>query len=492
MSADAQPSNAQPGMLRRGWITLFGAVIGAALVFGNEILVARFLGVPLYGLYALALVIARMAETVSLFGLRSGLLHFLPVFRKEGRNAEVVGAVLAGLILPLLLGFLSLSLIWLGAPWIAHTVLDEPAAVPYLRLFALPIPLMCLTEMLAVTTRGYERAEFYVVIRNLTPPACYMALLVMLILADGEPLWVGRAFMFAQFVATSVGVGIVVWLMRTNGTWTKPEFRLGEIYIYAWPILINTLLYTAMAASDVLMLGNMRGATEAGIYRACIQFRPAFDMAVLAFNAAAIHLYPVLHREKRFAELDQGFDTVIRMTTAVTCCLFVMVFLNCADILGLLGPEFPTARTAMMFLLLGFFFQGCCGSAGILLVVTGHQKLETTAAFIALLINIGLNVILIPTYGVTGAAIATASALFVLNALRVRHVWRHLQLRTLRPYLWRSMAITAPVGIVVFVLAESTNFGDGSGFLSMVGRSIIITILLFFGFWRFGPKAKSK
>lgn len=488
-SDDNSHDTGNRSILTRGWITLFGAVLGAVLIFGNEILVARFLGVPLYGLYALAMLTARIAETVSLFGLRSGLMHFLPVYHSEKRTSDAVGAVLAGLLLPFLLGLASTAIIWNAAPWIAREILGQPSSSPYLQLFALPIPLMCMTEMLGVTTRGFGRAELYVIIRNLTPPISYMALLLMLIASDGDPLAVARAFGTAQLIATIVGLAIVIRLMRKELTWTRPSFRFAEIYRYSFPIMLNTLLYTMMAASDILMLSNMQGAAEAGIYRACIQFRPAFDMAVLAFNAAAIHLYPILHREKRQEELEQSYDTVIRMTSAVSCGLFVLVLLSRSDILGLLGPEFPAGATAMLFLLIGFLLQGCIGSAGILLVVTGYQKYETFAALVGVLVNIGLNLFLIPSYGIAGAGVATAAALLVLNIMRIRFASSYLKLATLRSHVFRSLAISAAVVVLVYPLAQLLGFEDGNGLVAMFVRSALATTLLLLGFWRFGPKS---
>lgn len=492
MTNDKAPQGDDKGILSRGLVTLVGAVLGACLVFGNEILVARFLGLTLYGLYALALVIARIAESVSLFGLRSGLMHFLPVFLTEGQVAKASGSVAAALLLPMALGLASLAAVWVGAPWISQEILHEPDAVPYLRLFALPIPLMCMVEMLGVITRGFGRAELYVIIRNLTPPACYMLLLLMLIGFDGDALSVGRAFAAGQLIATGVGLFIVMRVMRGESAWVKPSFQFTELYRYSFPIMLNTLLYTLMAASDVLMLANLQGTSEAGIYRACIQFRPAFDMAVLAFNAAAIHLYPVYHQEGRVAELAQSYGTVIRMTSVVTAIVFVLVFLSRRDILGMLGPEFPAGGTAMAFLLVGFLFQGCLGSSGVLLVVTGHQRYETVAAFLGVVVNIGLNLVLIPMYGIVGAGMATATALLIMNLLRVYFVYVKLQLSTLSPDIARSLLLGAIVVALVSVLVGVLGMEDGAGLLAMIGRSGAALLLLVFAFWRFGPKVKEQ
>jgi O-antigen/teichoic acid export membrane protein len=476
------------GIMMRGWITLIGAVGGALLVFGNEILVARIMGVQSYGLYALSLVVARMAETVSVFGLTTGMMHFLPAYLKEGRIPQVTGTIVASLLLPLILGLASALFVWTAAPWIATSILDVPAAAPYLRLFALPIPLLCTIEVLGVITRGFGRAEYYVLIRNITPPVIYMSLLALLFATDGSPMMVARAFGTAQLVACLIGIMVVTRFVGRHIRWERPQPPFVELYAYSFPLMLNSLLYTLMGAADIFMLTNMKGATEAGVYRACIQFRPAFDIALIAFNAAAIHLYPVLFREGRLAELNETYGTVIRITSGVAATLFVLVILSPVDILAMLGPDFQVGAATMRYLALGLLFHGCVGSAGILLIVTKHQRHETINAILGVVVNILINLVLIPPMGTAGAAVATAIGLFVMNFKRVMDVKRLIKVDSLRASSLRCLAIGLVAGLLVWVVARTCGFADGSGFFSMVARSALAGSLMLFGFWKFGPR----
>lgn len=479
------------GVLLRGWVTFFGAVGGALMVFGNEIMVARIMGVPTYGLYALSLVVARMGETVSVFGLTTGMLHFLPVYLNEGRIAQVTGTIVASLLLPLVLGIASALFVWFSATWIATAVLNEPASAPYLRLFAFPIPLLCTIEVLGVITRGFGRAEFYVLIRNITPPLMYMFLLTPLFLTDGNPLLVARAFGTAQVIACLVGIMVVTRLVRRNIIWERPQPPYRELYTYSFPLMLNSLLYTLMGAADIFMLINMKGATEAGIYRACIQTRPAFDIALVAFNAAAIHIYPVLFRKERLAELSNTYGNVIRITSAVVTILFVLVVLSPMDILSLLGPDFSVGASTMTYLAIGLLFNGCVGSAGILLIITKHQHTETINAIIAVVVNVLVNLMLIPRLGTEGAAIATSVGLCVMNLKRIRDVRRLIHVGTLRRSSLRCIAIGLVVWLLVLVIARSFGFADGAGFVAMIGRSVLAGGLMLLGYWKFGPRGNT-
>ncbi|MCC7126121.1 MAG: flippase, partial [Acidobacteria bacterium] len=474
---------ADQGILRRGWITLFGAALGAALVFGNEILVARFLGVPSYGLYALSLVIVRIAETLSLFGLRSAVMHFLPVQRQDGALGAVWGTVIASVILPVAVGCTLSAALWFGAETIAARLLDEPAAAPFLRLFALPIPLMALTEVLGVITRGFGRAEYYVLIRNLTPPLCFMVVLLVYATPGAPASIVATAFGIGQLIATLVGGAVVAWLLMREDGWHRPVYVFRSLYGYAFPIMLNTFLYVIMGATDILMLGNMRGAAEAGVFRACIQLRPAFDMAMLAFNAGAVHLYPVLHRDGRHAELADSYRTVMRAVGGVSACLFVLVMLCRRDVLALLGPDFVAGADAMGYLLLGLLVQGCLGSAGMLLVVVGCQRHETLAAAVGVVCNVALNLLFIPEHGLVGAAWATGLSLLAMNLLRVYFVHSRLGLRSFDPVVLAVVLVAGAAGAVAWLASWLLGLDDGAGLGAMVARTGLACTLMAAAFW---------
>lgn len=483
--SETQPASSSTGIVRRGGITLAGAALGALLVFGNEIQVARFLGVPSYGLYALALVVARVAETVALFGLRAAVMHFLPVQREEGALGASLGTIIAAVALPLVLGCALSALLWFSADWMARVLLDAPAVAPFLRLFALPVPLMALTEVLGVITRGFGRAEYYVLIRNLTPPACFAALLAVVNALDAPPAAVAWAFGVSQAVAALTGMTVVGWLIGRHDGWRRPTFAARRLYAYAFPIMLNTLLYVVMGATDILMLGHMRGPEEAGVLRACLQLRPAFDMAMVAFNAGAVHLYPVQHRAGDHAALAASYRTVLRAVGGVSAGLCMLVMLSRHDVLALLGPAFVTGADAMAWLLAGLLVQGCLGSAGMLLVVVGHQREETLAAALGMATNVLLNLWLIPRLGLTGAALAAGASLVVMNLVRVRFVRATLGLATWDRAVLGAIVLATVIGAVTAALMAAVGLADGAGLWAMIARSALALALFVGAAWLF-------
>lgn len=481
--------NPKPGLehiVKNAGITLGGAALGGAMVFVNEIILARFLGVELYGLYALAFVMAKIGEILSLFGLRIAILHFLPIYRSEQRTGLVVGTVLAALILPVVIGCLLAILLWLAAPWLAREGFDEPAAVPYMRTLAFAIPFMSLSEILGYVTRGFGHSAYYVITRNLVPPVAFMVLLTSLRVIDADPIWVTGAFVVSYFLGFVVGAACVVKVTGQILWRVAPRFRFRKLYGYAFPIMLNTILYMVVGFTDILMLGAFMNPEQVGIYRACLQIIILFDMIGLAFNAATSHIYPVLAKQGKREELDHAYTTAIRWVTILAVPAFLIIALNAGDILSLLGPAFPVGAVALTILAAGQLVKSCLGSAGFLMVISGHQTVETVNALVAAVINVVLNFLLIPIYGIVGAATATAISMLVFNILRVVQVRILLGLPTIRLPMLQIALVVLLAAVALFAGTSLAGIGIGNGFGFLALRIGFCLALFSAVLWLFG------
>ncbi len=94
------------------------------------------------------------------------------------------------------------------------------------------------------------------------------------------------------------------------------------------------------------------------------------------------------------------------------------------------GPDYAASYWPCLTLALGALFSSGCGLVGVALQVTKHAHLAARSAVIAALVNVLLNLALIPLYGATGAAIATSIALVVMQVQQWLIARRVLGLRT--------------------------------------------------------------
>jgi O-antigen/teichoic acid export membrane protein len=468
----------QRGVLDRARITLIGSMIGGALAVTSEILCARYLGTRTYGIYALALIMARAGETISVWGLQIATLRYLSIYLDQNDRRYVLGTIGASLLLPLLVGSALATLLWVCAPALAHGVFGNDGATSFIRAMALSIPLLGLTEVMGIITRGFGKAGYYVVIRNVVPPVSFFGLVLLITLVEADPLSIAGAFCVSYLMATFVGVACILKVGGPDLIRQKPLFPFLDLYKYALPILLNTLLYLALSWTNILILGAMHNEEQVGVFRACFLFVMPFTMIMVAFNAAVGHLYPLLSTPDRREELAALTDKTTRWMSALVLGGLLVIALNRHDLLRLMGPDFRSGGDALLVLALGQTVMVYGSNAGYLLMLSGRQNVELLNAFVGAALNIALCVAWIPTYGSVGAAAASSVAVVVISVLRFVQVERLMRVHTV---VWSYVGTLAPAiltAVLIWSASSYLNLGEGSGTMYLLIR-ILLTLSIF-------------
>ncbi len=476
----------QAPVIRSAGLTLFGSAVGGVLVILGEMLAARLLQSHAYGLYASGITVAKIGEALAVFGLPVGIFHYIPVYRRQSRTDLVVGTVYAAALLPLLLGFAFAALIWFAAPWLAHYVFRGADVVDSIRLISISIPFMAFSEVLGAITRGYGYAKYYVIVNNLIPPVVFVACLGLMARLDARPIWIAGAVALANLLACVVGILAVVRVAGPELWKVRPIFPFRALYEFSSQIMLNTSFYMIFAWTGILAVAAFLGTNDVGIYRVCLQVVVPFEMIVLAFHAATGPVYPVLAKENKLSELEEAYGTAIRWMIMLDLPIGIILAWNRTDLLALLGPQFTAGATAVIILAVGFSVSACFGTVGYLFLLTGRKSVETWNAGLATILHLLLAIVLIPRFGLSGAAFATTFCFFLLNASRVWELRHFMGLRTFRPYFLRVFAIAIAAALGAFVALQRLGILQGRDMLSVVSRIVVMGVLYVSVLWMFG------
>ena len=480
------------GFIGNAGITLIGAVAGAVLTTDNEVLAARFLGVSAYGLYALALMLAKSGEIIAAFGVPLSLLHYLPINLSRGERGHALGTIVGSLPLPTAIGFAFAVALWLGGDWVAAHVLGQPAAGPFLVVLGFAIPLMVIGDVLGNIARGFGRALPYVVIRNLVPQLCATAVLICLLLWRGPQIGPAYGQLFGLAVGVAVGIVLAGNLVRVRVGQVRPVTQLRRLYGYALPLGVNFVTSLGIAWTDLFLLGLLTDAGTAGIYRGCMQIVLVFDLGAAACAAALAPVFAVLIAEGQRTSLQEIYTSAVRLQTLMALPLLLVVMVNAADLLRVLGPDFAIAAPALLLLGCGQFAKATLSPAIVALVIGGRQKLEAANVAVTAVANVVLNLMLIPLFGVAGAALATTASLIGLAIIRCLQVRRVFGLRTLDFAPMRAALITLPVALTIWAVCVPLGIGPGSGFAALFFRLAIMAALIGGSIWLFCLEAADR
>jgi O-antigen/teichoic acid export membrane protein len=388
-------------------------VFSAALIYLLQILLARWMGGPEFGVYVyvwtLLLVIGDLAD----LGLATAAQRFIPQYTKRRTFDLLRGYLSRGRWLALgsatiiaLLGELTLFAL---RPYVSDTFL-APLAIACLTL-----PLYSLMQVQDGIARSYNWI--------------YVALLPTYILRHLAILVVIAAAYLLDFPATAetaiiaIAIAIVVTAfgqtVALNRKLAREVPRGAKAYeIKTWyatslPILLVEGFYLLLTNTDVLAMQIFRPSEDVAIYYAAAKTLSPIAFVHFAVSAAVAHRFSEYHVGKDRGRLRAILRDSIRWTFWCSTVMCAIVLAAGQPLLWLFGPKFVDGYHLMFILAIGLMARAAVGPVERLLTMLGEQRICATVYASAFALNLILCVVLIPRIGVEGAAVATATALVV-------------------------------------------------------------------------------
>ncbi len=391
-----------------------------------RMIIARWLGSGDYGLLNLGLAVLGVGTVFATIGLPSGVMRFVSYYRGQKKEAYVKGVVLTSLKIVFLLSLIIASAIYVFSEEIVETLFSEPGFLPVLLIFLVAIPFNAVKQIFVFTAKGFENIKYPVYTEQFFMQTSRLVLTVLL-------LFLGFGILGAS-IATVVSVILSVFLIlyflefkiyRIFRTKIKPKIEIRELFSYSWPLTLMPLVYMILSWTDTLMLGYFLDSKSVGVYNVA---RPTAAFVMMIPDALSQLFLPVftgLFAIKKYNEMRSVYRTISRwLFMSVLPISLIFIFFSEIIITTLFGTEYSAASVPFSILSLGFFLSIIAGPGGGALATIGKTKITLITTTIAAILNVVLNLVLIPVYGISGAAMATAFSMIVqywLNMILANH-----------------------------------------------------------------------
>jgi O-antigen/teichoic acid export membrane protein len=463
-------------ILARGTgIAVPGQILGRVLTFVGLVALARLLGPAAFGLYAIGWTVLRTGTLVAAMGLPAGVVRLGSLER--GRNpAGFRGVVLQSLGSALALGTLLGIALYLLAPWLATRLFNDPGLTLVLRLFAPCLALAAGLQVAASATRVTRRVQFSIFATEVLQPGLYVVLSVsLLLLGAGLP-----EVILAAVLSYAVAFVAAVWMLfrlfpELRQVGSGVESVLGRLFRLSIPISLAVTFATVIFWVDRLIIGIFEPAAEVGVYQAASQAASLF--AVILGSVSVVFGPMVAHLS---TETDRGrmlelFRVSTKWTLYVSLPVLMVVWFAPRGVLNVLyGPAYVPGATALILLTVGQTINAGTGPTGPFLNMTGHHLVWLRLSGLALLTNVILCLLLVPRWGMEGAAASTGLSLTVLSLTSLAVVRRILGAW---PYDRRFLKLGAAVLAMAVYLALVEAFAPLAGwahiFLMAAGALIV-------------------
>lgn len=401
-------------------------LVGLAAGFLVNVVLARALGVEGYGVLAVLLAAVGLLAVPAAFGLQNLLVREVASASVVGDWATLHGSYRWGLRASLVASAFSLAL----GMAIAFAI---PAwngfSIQVIGLAFLVLPMRSLVAL----NSGFLRGRGGVVLSQL--PGIVgdrvFFLMVVVLAVSIFPEWVSVGTVVWLILASAAVSLILSAILKTHFSGLIPGAIADTSRAALWrasalALVATDALFELQNQVDKLMLGALSSPGEAGLYAGAQKFSSLIAFILVAANVVLAPRFADLigRRDFRRAEALARFGSVVALATGGLVAVFYWIFGG--TLLGILGSGFSVGKSSLDLLSLGQLVSLGVGSVGTILVMAGRERIVTWAVAGAAVLNIGLNLLLIPRVGAVGASIATVASTSAWNLLLLVAVRREL------------------------------------------------------------------
>ncbi|WP_457752154.1 flippase [Thermococcus sp.] len=414
---------------RGGAIALVGMFVSAVFGFLTRAVVGRVYGPSDYGAYNVAFTIFSLTMTLVLLGFPMGLQRQVSYFRE--REPEKTGELIStALITVFISSIIGMAFIELGKGWMAGIFLRDGTSretlMDILTIIALAVPFSALLSSMISTTQGFKRVREYFLYGRVYQPLVYFVLISIIALIFKLPV----KYTAAGYLITVLAV-LVLFARDAINAGILPRkitFRpeLAKLLLsFSIPLMLSGIVGFIMTWTDTLMLGRFRGSASAGIYNAAAPLARFIPVFLAAFTVIYSPIATGFYAEGKLRELNEFYTSITKWVLLSTFPLFLLLVILPGWVISILfGGKYIAASVPLVILAIGYLFHTVVGPNGLTLVSTGKPGQEMLGNIIGATLNVAINLLLIPKYGMVGAATATALSYIAANTYKSTVLWR--------------------------------------------------------------------
>jgi len=414
--------------LARGSAVNAVGLIGKVLDPGFLLVVTWLFGPAVVGVYLLALFLIEMAATLATAGLADATTVFGSRLSAGDEGAQetsdevhrVLGVAFG---LAIIASLCVVVAAYLGADLLVSALYPEmPQLAPALKLFAWSIPPLAVARLSVAGTKARMRMEYDAVIFGFARPLLILLLGVLSWWLDTGLQGLIAAFVVAHCLLALFGLGALSRYFEVGRVWRSLGRFSGtrQLLAFAIPQNLNMTVNRYLARIDVIMLGALgHQAPELAFYGTAALIAGNLRQIRLVFGTAMLPVATRHHRDGDIASLQDTLTRLTRWTASIVIPAALVLVIVRADILRLFHETYTGDSTFMVLLLAGALFGCVTGLAGNTLVSTGHTGWTLFNSVLVAVVNTGLNLWLIPSFGLMGAALATVVAITVVSILQM-------------------------------------------------------------------------
>lgn len=432
-------------------ITFIASIVAMLFGFVITVLLGRYFGAEDLGLYRMVSTIYGIAMLFAASGIPAAIIKYVAEYKGDRNKTNSI--VSAGVITSLLLG-IGFSLLFYFSSSIFEEIFRMPGLAELLKILSPIFPFALVGSVLLGMLNGLREMKKYgaaTIIQSIL-----MLVISVLLIYFGF----GVAGVVIGLVLASVGWCLYLLLIAKDYyeiTFEGYAKNTKKMLVFGAQIFAGNAINMINYQADTIMIAYFLTATDVGYYGVAVGLSKFFWLIPRAIQTITYPATSEYWAKKNHAALQMMIDRSMKYTACILFPVGMGVGFFAKHIITLIfGGGFIESVLPLQILIVGTVIYGVVISIGGSVTGIGRPDIGLKIVGISATTNIVLNVLLIPTYGITGAAVATAVSLFVASLLGIFTTVRMLNLKIDMKWYAKIIGMTL-LAILIFVYYEHEN-----------------------------------
>lgn len=469
-------------LLKGAGLTFCALLIGKVVQYFFRLLIARQ-GAEEYGIFSLGFTVFSIVSLLAFIGMTSALVRFIPEARSRKDDKLAASYIRSAFTIVTVSSLFFALVMFLTADMVAVSLFHDVRVAMVIQVLAFAIPFYAWTGLFVSVAEAYYKNQYSAATKIIGES-------IARLLFTAVALWLGFGLFGISFAfLLSVVIGFVfsfyfmefkVFSILRKQHAFSPKY--AQMLAFSIPVLLSGAVYLFINWTDSILLGVLRTVSEVGIYNTAL---PTASLLLIVPSAATTLFTPVvveLLTKKKREELGATYKAINKWILIANLLIFFVLALYARQVIRILyGSEYELAAESLVLLSIGNLIYSVGLGSGLLLISMDKPKLVLKYTLISAFINVSANMLLIPPYGITGAAFANMfsnSFYCFLCAWQVKRLTGFWPLSYSSLRIMAASAIAAAIPYFVFKVLGQTMQLWNLVLLGMAMGAIYVLLLL--------------
>lgn len=472
-------------IVKESGINFFGTFFGKIIAYVGLIIITRFLTPGEFGTFTLAKSVINISLIFVLFGTPKALDRFIPFYNAVGEFGKTKKLIRNILTITLILSIIVGIILFFSSNILSNRIFKNSDLSYVLKIMVLSIPLLTFISIVSWSFIGFKELRYRIYLEKLSLPILKIIFATLILfLGFGLLEWTWMYLLILFSVALLALVFFKKKIISPISEVQEQSISFKRIFDYSWPLSINTIILLLLVQVNFIILGILRPSSEIGVYRIYLSL---IEFVILGMGSLATIYKPAFTEyiaKQDLSELKNIYKRISKWFIAITFLgSIIVIFLGKNLVSVFFTEKYLIAPLALIILAGCQLIRSLAGPDFMTLEAFGNTKLLMINSIVMLFANVGLAYLLIPTYGITGAAVAITSATVISHLLGLLEVYK---LHNLQPFdlnTFRYIIALGITGIVFYLLKLIIPYNN---ILSILVLLLILVIVYFLSVYFIG------